>query len=332
MHLDFRNTNPSVENEIRAFLALWSQQSSFDVNTSGSTGEPKKINIQKEYALASAKKTLDFFHLKKGDTALLCLSPNTIAGKMMLVRAILGELKLIIVDVNSNPLTSIKEGEKIDFAAMVPLQVQNVLDNTPQKLKNIKNLIIGGAPSGRKLQDSIASLGVNAFQTFGMTETISHVALKKITQEDEPFVALSNTSFSSGKEGNLIINAPDIGINNLETNDIVELLDKRSFKWMGRKDRVINTGGIKLFPENIEAKIDTDQPFFISSIPDELLGNKLILCIEGSSFNTDLLKMLDKYEKPKEIYFWNRFSYTASDKIDRINTMKKLKDARKQVL
>lgn len=332
MHLEFRTSDPAVEKEIKSFLEQWTQQESFVVNTSGSTGDPKPITVLNKFALASAQKTLEFFELKKGSSALLCLSPSTIAGKMMIIRAIVGELKLIVVDVNSDPLESLEEDEKLDFAAMVPLQVQKSLDSNRNKLKNISNLIIGGAPISNSLEKKIISEEINAFQTFGMTETISHIALRKIEVENKLYKALPNTEFKLGQDHNLIINAPDIGVHNLETNDIVDLPNGKQFKWIGRKDRVINSGGIKISPELLELKINSKHPFFITSVEDEKLGQRVVLCVEGDVLDESSLAVLAKYERPKEIYFFKTFQYTASDKIDRISTMKMLKDARKQIL
>lgn len=332
MHLEFRTNNEEIENAIRSFLSHWTHHDSFVVNTSGSTGIPKSITIQNKFARASALKTLEFLDLGKGDTALLCLSPDTIAGKMMLIRALVGELKLIVVDVNSDPLESILDHEKIDFAAMVPLQVENSLKANKLKLKGIRKLIIGGAPISTTLNRRIIEEKLNAYQTFGMTETISHIAMREINEEENAFIAMSKTSFHLGIEDNLIIDAPDIGIHNLETNDIVQLIDERSFMWLGRKDNIINSGGVKISPEQVESKIVSNTTFFVSSLPDEKLGQKVILCVEGMEFDHSKLENLGKYEKPKEIYFFKHFVYTRSNKIDRINTLNQLDHARKQVL
>lgn len=332
MQIEFRTKDESIRAQIETFLQDWSNTEFFTVQTSGSTGKPKTIKIDRKHAEASARKTIDYLHLQKGDTALLCLSPKTIAGKMMLIRSIVGELNLIVGDISSSPLMSIKNNEVIDFAAMVPLQVKRSLETEKSKLKNIQNLIIGGAPISSALENEIIESGLHAYQTFGMTETISHIALRKIDGSAPSFRGVSNTNFSQGKDGNLIIHSPDIGIDSLETNDIVELIDQRSFQWVGRKDHVINTGGVKVFPEQIESKIKTQQNIFISSEPDESLGQQVILCVEGDSFNIELLEGLSRYEIPKSIYFFDKFNYTASDKVNRKETVNHISDARKQVL
>lgn len=332
MQIEFRTKDESIRAQIKAFLQDWPNTEFFTVQTSGSTGKPKSIKIERKHAVASALKTLDYLNLQKGDTALLCLSPETIAGKMMLIRSIVGGLNLIVGDVNSSPLLSIEDDEVIDFAAMVPLQVKRSLETEKSKLQSIQNLIIGGAPISSTLENEILESELHAYQTFGMTETISHIALRKIDGSAPVFKAISNTSFSLGGDENLIIHSPDIGIDSLETNDIIELIDHHSFQWIGRKDHIINTGGVKVFPEQIESKIKAEQNVFISSTPDETLGQQVILCVEGNSFDIELLKGLSRFERPKSIYFFDKFNYAASDKVNRIETINHISDARKQVL
>ena len=332
MQIEFRTKNAAIRSEIESFLDEWRSKDSFCVNTSGSTGRPKSISIKKVFAESSARKTLDYFNLEEGNKALFCLSPETIAGKMMLVRAIVGNLKLIVSDINSTPLESIMENEKLDLSAMVPLQVDKSLIRDSSKMRNIRNLIIGGAGISEKLEKEILSFQLKAFHSFGMTETISHIALRQIDGKQPIYKALKNTIFSQGKEGNLIIDSPDIGVHKLETNDLVKLLDENSFLWIGRKDNVINTGGIKVYPEQIETKLNTKQNIFISSLRDETLGNCIILCVEGNSFDLNLFDSLTKFERPKYIYYFDSFIYTNSNKINRIETTNHLSDARKQIL
>ncbi len=332
MQIEFRTKNAAIRSEIEIFLNEWRSKDSFCVNTSGSTGRPKSISIKKVFAESSARKTLDYFNLEEGNKALFCLSPETIAGKMMLVRAIVGNLKLIVSDINSTPLESIMENEKLDLSAMVPLQVDKSLIRDSSKMRNIRNLIIGGAGISEKLEKEILSFQLKAFHSFGMTETISHIALRQIDGKQPIYKALKNTIFSQGKEGNLIIDSPDIGVHKLETNDLVKLLDESSFLWIGRKDNVINTGGIKVYPEQIETKLNTKQNIFISSLRDETLGNCIILCVEGNSFDLNLFDSLTKFERPKYIYYFDSFIYTNSNKINRIETTNHLSDARKQIL
>ncbi len=315
--------------EVQNFIQDWYAATTYiETKTSGSTGEAKIISLEKSKMIISAKKTLSFLGLKKGDTALLCLPINTIAGKMMVVRAIVGELKLVIGQIDSNPLQQINQ--RIDFVAMVPLQFQNSIEHNKVKLKSIKSIIVGGGPISSKLEKQTITSNVKAFQTYGMTETISHVALREIgNKKDLRYHALEGVSFSEKNE-QLIINYPEIGIVDLHTADLVTLSNSTSFEWIGRADFIINVGGIKLNPEEIEAILSEyiSVPFIISSIKDDKLGEKVILLIEGNDSvvldEIALLEKLTKFAIPNSIYNIPIFSRTESGKINRIETLKLL--------
>ncbi len=327
--ITFIDTIPERKSEVQNFIAEWYSTSDvIHTKTSGSTGEAKIISLEKSKMIISAKKTLLFLGLKKGDTALLCLPVSTIAGKMMIVRAIVGELNLLIGPIDSNPLKHIDA--KIDFVAMVPLQFQNCIENNSNKLKAIKAIIVGGGPISSKLEKQTISSNVKAFQTYGMTETISHVALREIGNKvDSLYHALDGITFNEKNE-QLIIHYPEIGIVDLQTTDLVKLSSSKSFEWIGRADYIINVGGIKLNPEEIEAVLSEyiADPFIISSIKDDKLGEKIILIIEGDKVvnidETVLLEKLTKFAIPKSIYYLPAFSRTLSGKINRIETLKLL--------
>ncbi len=327
--ITFIDTIPERKSEVQNFIAEWYSTSDvIQANTSGSTGLAKTISLEKSKMIISAKKTLSFLGLKKGDTALLCLSISTIAGKMMLVRAIVGELNLVIGPIDSNPLQQIRQ--RIDFVAMVPLQFQNSIENNSEKLKAIKAIIVGGGPISSKMENQAITSNVKAFQTYGMTETISHVALREIgNKKDLRYHALEGISFSEQNE-QLIINYPEIGIVDLHTTDLVTLSNSTSFEWIGRADFIINVGGIKLNPEEIE-KVLADYisvPFIISSIKDDKLGEIIILLIEGNDCvvldEIALQEKLTKFAIPKSTYNIPVFSRTLSGKINRIETLKLL--------
>lgn len=312
------------EQELGNFLIDWFSKEDFlEVQTSGSTGSPKKIQLKKEYMVNSALATGAFFNLNPGDSALLCLSADFIAGKMMLVRAMVLGLNLDFVAPSSNPL---KENLKsYDFCAMVPLQVENSLD----KMHLFKKLIIGGAPVSSGLKMKLQNSGIDIFETYGMTETITHIAAKRL--EREYFTVLPNVNIFTDKRGCLVIKAPKISEFEVVTNDLVEIHSESSFKWLGRYDNVINSGGIKLSPEEIEQKLSRiiQKRFFVSSLPDETLGEKLILVLEGShepnlKESIASLTSLEKYEIPKSIHFVPKFVDTESGKINRVKTLKLL--------
>jgi len=319
------------EKEIYLFIQDWfSQADSIIVSTSGSTGSPKKIELKKKHMVASAKATLSFFNLRKGDNAWLCLPVKYIAGKMMIVRSIVGDLNLLYSEPNSLP--SIKEGEEVAFGAMVPNQVFGLLNiaTGKQQLLKIENLLIGGAAISDKLEDMLLAIpDIVAWHSYGMTETITHIALRKISGNNRVirYHTLKGINISTNNENQLIVDAPAIGVEKLVTNDIVDLFDDGTFNVIGRADNVIVSGGVKLFPELIEKKMRhlISNSFFVGSIPDEKLGDQLILIVEGEvddSNQPDMLmskfkKNLDKFEVPKEIVYLSEFLRTETGKIMR---------------
>jgi len=325
--IKYINTSQEMIKEVSDFLILWNDSSDFiETRTSGSTGSPTVIRLEKTKMVISAKKTLNYLKITEGKTAFLCLSPATIAGKMMIIRSLVGKLNLIVGPVNSNPLAQIDA--QIDFVAMVPIQLENTLLADPEKLKNIENIIIGGGQVSQKVSSDVKRKNLSIYHTFGMTETISHIAMRKIgVDEEREFHALPGINFSIN-ENRLLINYPEIGIERLETNDIVKLIDSETFEWIGRQDFVINSGGIKLIPEEIESKISDlfQNDFFVTGIEDERLGQKLVLIAEGSTSDKiskqSLGKRLDKKSIPKEIIYIPKFIRTTSGKINRIETLK----------
>lgn len=336
MAIRFETKNIDIRQKVQGFIEKWQNLSEdISVKTSGSTGSPKEIHLLKKHMIASAKATGKFLNLKKGDTALLCLSMDTIAGRMMVVRSIVLELELIVTDLSSNPLTNINE--KIDFAAMVPMQIQKILQESPGQLKNIHKLIIGGGPVSHELMAQIQSIQTIVYHTFGMTETISHIAMRRLNHPLEiDFKCLPEIRISE-KHGSLVIDAPALGVQQLETNDVIELISPTSFRWLGRRDFTINSGGIKIQPEEIESKLEglITFPFFVYGEPDEFLGEKLILVIEHPE-NLNLSKRdfqshLPKYSIPKEIRYVAHFEYTKSGKIQRLTT-KELPNVAREVL
>jgi len=311
---------------IGAFLQDWlSEQSTIKVQTSGSTGTPKTIVLKKEHMVNSALATGAYFNLLPEQKALLCLPCTGIAGKMMLVRAMVLGLQLDDVEPSSTPLAD--TNKTYDFVAMVPLQVQNSLND----LSRVKKLIIGGAPVDSGLCSQLAKLQVEAYETYGMTETITHIAVKRIAEElSNSFEVLPHISISEDERDCLVIDAPKISDEKIITNDLVEIVSESKFKWLGRYDSIINSGGIKLVPETIEEKLSSTikSRFFVAGLPDETLGQKLVLVVEGDP--TEALELLpsiknietlSKYEVPKKIYFVNTFEETSSQKVDRNKTL-----------
>lgn len=300
------------------FLLDWFDSNDYiEMQTSGTTGTPKTITVSKQAMVESALATGDFFDLQPGNKALHCLPVKYVAGKMMLVRAMVLGLDLEFVAPSSHPL----EGNEInfDFVAMVPLQAQNSL----QELKKVKKLIVGGAAMSKPLERQLLKLPTLVYETYGMTETITHIAARKLTEK--VFTVLPGVTITYNNKKCLVIHAPRISDEVITTNDMVELLNENQFIFLGRKDNVINSGGIKLIPEQIENKLANkiDQRFFIASKPDAELGEKIILVVEGEKheFDASLYEDLDKYEKPKEILFINKFKETPTGKVLRKETL-----------
>ncbi len=325
--ITFISTSKELQTKVLKFIEEWNSADSFiTVHTSGSTGMPKEIRILKDHMIISAKKTLAYFTISPGQNALLCLSPDTIAGKMMIVRSIVGNLNLFVTDVSSNPLNQIIE--RIDFVALVPLQVEELLKSEEQKLKNIQTILIGGGPISTALSSKLNLAEIQAYHSYGMTETISHVAIRPVGKnEKDIFEALNGIDFST-KNHQLVVHYPEIGHSFLTTNDIVELVDNQHFKFIGRSDFMINSGGLKLNPETIENLLSPlfNTPFFVAGIEDQKLGQKLILLIEGTTSLAptlfELKSILPKYHDPKEMYFIPKFVRTESGKINRGETLK----------
>ncbi len=329
MILDFSSSDTLLQFEeklpefIVLFLKNWFSDSKFmKLQTSGSTGTPKILDVEKDKMLNSAKMTCDFLGLKEGNTALLCLPTEYISGKMMLVRAIERRMKLLIQTPSLFPLENITK--EIDFCAMTPLQVQNSLD----KIHCIKKLIIGGASISESLKQQLIQKNprTKIYETYGMSETLSHIALKSISpKREEYFRVLDGIKISQDQRGCLVINAPLLNDKILITNDLIKLKNKREFNFLGRIDNIINSGGIKISPENLEdwiKKFIPNELVFIG-IPDINLGEKLVLVLEGKedlNLKSHILQLPfeKKYLKPKEIIFIEKIPRTPNNKIDRL--------------
>ena len=310
------------------FLLSWMDSKEYvEVSTSGSTGTPKKIRLSKQAMVKSAIKTGDFFNLEPGDRALHCLPTNFIAGKMMLIRAIILGLELDIIEPSSHPL--IDYDKTYHFCAMVPLQLSKVFND----IQNIKTLIVGGAPVTEKLKKEIKDIPTKVYETYGMTETITHIAVKRLNHTTRKtvniFKTLPDVSVSLDDRGCLVVHAPHVSEEEVVTNDIVKLHSETEFEWLGRIDNVINSGGIKIFPEQIESKLHPfiDRRYIIASLPDADLTEKVVLLVEGEKMKLDksVFSSLEKYEVPKEILFVPKFSETFTGKVQRKETVEMLK-------
>jgi O-succinylbenzoic acid--CoA ligase len=317
-----RSTAAEWEQQHLNFIEDWVKDDAFiSVQTSGSSGTPHQWNASKEAMRASALRTGEFFDCYEGTSALLVLPSSFIAGKMMLVRAMTLGWNLTAIEPKAEPVRNLSES--YDFAAFTPMQLASVSHDDIEKLSKFGTVILGGAAVSSELRSKLAAVSGNFYETYGMAETLSHVALRKMEVEEKPFVALSGVYFSTDDRGCLEIDASYLAEEKVQTNDIVELINNTSFYYRGRFDRMINSGGIKLFAEVIERKLARliNVPYAISSEADVVLGEKVVLYMEGEldtgeeHLRTAMENVLERYEVPKSIYVVERLERTESGKL-----------------
>ena len=312
------------ERDCFEFFKKWYDQSdSIETETSGSTGTPKTIQLEKEFMAASAKRTLDFFNLKENDRVLHCLPSRFIAGKLMTVRALIGKLDLYLVDPSTD--FSFLKNESFSFAAMVPNQALKSLE---VEIWNLEFLLLGGTAIPQSLEKKLQHISTECYAGYGMTETATHIALRKINGKDTSgfYRCLENIHVGRSDDDCLQVHMPGLNESPLQTTDIAELKDNKTFRILGRADHVIISGGIKYSPEEIEKKLESHikLPFYISSLPDEKLGQQIVLIVEGNE--TPVLikhltfiftRYLSKYEQPRQILFRKHLKTTLSGKLIR---------------
>nr|WP_299423651.1 AMP-binding protein [uncultured Emticicia sp.] len=356
------NTQPNNPyfKKVFEFKKAWEfGQETFEIQTSGSTGQPKKILLRRKQMLASVKMTAKAFNLKEGDTAFCCLNIDYIAGMMMLVRAFEIGMDLLIVEPKSNPFEEIEKHLYIlkanrgqNFFAFVPLQIQTLLDNTPiysDILNSAKAIIIGGAAVNEAILEKIQKIYRPVYVTYGMSETLTHIAIKRIngSEKEEFFNTLDGVDIKLTNESCLMIKSKTTDDQWITTNDVAEIINGSSFVLHGRIDNVINSGGVKIQLEKIEKvaelvlnKLKTDKKelkgrYFVFSLPDENLGERLIFVLEKETIailsgreditKIDILKgfkeILPKFEVPKEVFFVEKIVETPTGKIDKIKTI-----------
>jgi O-succinylbenzoic acid--CoA ligase len=320
--------------QVGSFMTEWLDPGPYiSLKTSGSTGVPKTILIEKNKMLTSAARTAEYFNFREDQKALLCLPLNYIAGKMMIVRALFSGLNLICIRPSQNPLEDLHNDMTIDFAAMIPLQLQQVIDMP--SLSQIKKILLGGGPVNPELEKQTQQIPVELFHGYGMTETLSHIALRRVNgmNASQSYKALKGIELGIDKRNCLTITAPDLADETLITNDVVSFTGVNEFIWKGRYDNVIISGGVKLIPEEIESKLQSlfSNRFYLTGIKDAQWGEKLILIIEGLPFDESAIislkskmgALLNKYEVPKEIYFVTNFMEANNGKINRVETTAK---------
>jgi o-succinylbenzoate---CoA ligase len=323
------------EQKVIDFCQKWQfGQEEFIIRTSGSTGEPKPIILTRNQMIASAKLTGETFGLKSGDSALVCLNVEYIAGMMMLVRGMVLGLKLTIIEPSGNPFQEL-ENTIFDFYAFVPLQLENILNEEKNVaiLNQAKAIIVGGAAVNEVLEQKIQQLNVPVFSTYGMTETVSHIAIRRLNRENKSknFNVLEGVKIGIDDRNCLNIISESSNNKLVQTNDIVEIVSKKEFRLIGRFDNIINSGGVKIQLEKVEKAIEKEiqifnpKRYFAYGIADEKLGQKLVLVVETDILDVNLKEIflskikliLPKYEIPKEIIFIKSFQETPTGKVDK---------------
>jgi len=310
---------------LEEFLSEWNNDSPFvHVQTSGSTGAPKPMLAEKRRMLASARITNDFLGLHEGDAALLCMSLDYIAGKMMVVRSMERGLKLLTVEPSGHPLNhcqSAIDDCKIDFAAMVPLQVYNTLQvpEERKRLLQIRHLIIGGGAIDEALGAELKNFPNAVWSTYGMTETLSHIALRRLSgpEASDWYIPFPSVKVSLSEDGCLVIDAPEVCPERLVTNDIAEI-SPQGFRILGRKDNVICSGGIKIQIEEVESRLRPflRVPYLISKRPDPKFGEVSVLLTEGPVDEARQVceRVLPKYHLPRHYLHVDHLPLTETGK------------------
>lgn len=311
---------------IEEFLAQWNDTSDvIEVHTSGSTGKPKRLLVEKRRMVNSARITCDFLGLKEGDTALLCMPLDYIAGKMVVVRSLVSHLHLISVMPSSHPLKDITQ--PIDFAAMVPLQVYSSLQEPAERerLMSIRHLIIGGGAIDDSLESQLQQFPNAVWSTYGMTETLSHIALRRISGENSSlwYSPLEGVDVSLSSDSCLEIYAPQVNPEKLHTNDIAELRTlpdgSKEFRILGRKDNVIDSGGIKIQAEEVERLLRPHLScgFMITKVSDARLGEAVTLLVESDDVDNILAvckHVLPRHWVPRHIFPESHIPITETGK------------------
>ena len=313
---------------LEEFLEEWNNSSPYvHVQTSGSTGTPKPMLVEKRRMLNSARITCDFLGLREGDTALLCMSLDYIAGKMMVVRSIERGLKLITIEPSGHPMASEFSNPSpltphLSFSAMVPMQVYNSLHvpEERERLMGIKHLIIGGGAIDEAMADELKDFPNAVWSTYGMTETLSHIALRRLSgrEASEWYTPFDSVHVSLSDDDCLVIDAPEVCAERLVTNDIAEMDEDGRFRILGRKDNVICSGGLKIQAEEIERQLRPylRVPYMISKRRDEKFGEVMVLLTEGQADEAREVceRMLPKYHQPRDYIQIDHIPYTATGK------------------
>lgn len=346
-HRSLPTPQTAYEARTLGFCQQWQAgETAFLLHTSGSTGVPKPIRLTRSQMVASAQVTGQTFGLQPGDRALCCLDVRYVAGLMMIVRALELNLNLAVVEPSSDPLKAWPREMSLDFVAFVPLQLQHLLRKSPDErlvLRSAKAILVGGAPVPAQLETELEQLEAPVFATYGMTETVSHVAIRRLNGpvRSDAFQLLDGVEAGTDGRGCLWVRGGMTDYALVQTNDLVEWIDIRQFRWIGRFDSIINSGGVKIQPERVEDVVapvlltaGINSRFFIAGLPDERLGECVSLVNEGNPLPADVRERIriavetqvSRYAVPRRWLSVSRFSETATGKVDQRSTLQSFKE------
>ena len=332
MRANWKFTAPAspLEKEAKAFLQQWDTNAIFQIKSSGTTGSQQICSFQKQQLLTSATASIAAFGLDQNTRALLCLPTSSVGGLMLMARALVGDFELFFQDPSSRPLQHLDQS--IDFIAMVPTQLQQSLLHDLDQLKRIPKILIGGGELTPALKSACREAELHVWQSYGMTETLSHVALQQISpNEAAHYSALPGIQFST-KNDCLVIHYPKMQLQAIYTKDLVALHSATSFTWLGRADNAINSGGFKIIPEHLEQKLagHFQNPFFTAGVIDEKWGQVVGIIFEGAVVK-DYLHFdglgLSSAEIPKKYACVQVFKRTSTHKIKRKEILQSLSNA-----
>lgn len=301
------------------FIDEWQSECGYiSARTSGSTGTPKAIRLDKEFVRASALRTVGYFGLTGSSRLHSCVAADFIGGKMMAVRALETGARFSWETPSNRPLADLRPAETIDLLAAVPSQMLHIIDRIDD-MPLINAVIIGGGGMTPALAERIAASGLNAYETYGMTETASHIALRRVGEEW--FGPLKGISVGLNGEGCLVIDF-DSG-ERVVTNDLAEVNAAGGFRIKGRADHVIITGGRKVNPVEVENRVSdlVPYPFRIAWVPDAKWGQEIVMEVEtdGEIDSQAMLEhmraRLSPWEVPKRILRVGALPRTGNGKV-----------------
>lgn len=326
-HRFCQNSEHELLRELGDFLANWFDSSEFILQkTSGSTGIAKELKISKKAMLASAQLTLKTLEIANKQKVLLCLPLQYIAGKMMVVRALAGQHHLVIQTPTNTPQNLMNN---FALTAMVPLQLKNLVAKN-ESFNGIQNILIGGATLDQEIENQIQNLPCTIYETYGMAETCSHIALRRANgpQRETDFKLLDGITVKLDQDARLIVSAPHLELHEFQTSDLAEITGPRTFKWLGRADHIINSGGIKINPIEIEREVEPilGHKCVVLGLPHPTWGQEMVMVVETlnkqmseETVMQSIQSHLSSTQRPKKIVFMNEFPRNESMKTDRIS-------------